>query len=404
MKKLINKKNIIITLIALIALTACNLDSSRGVFQKKFADSAKNYKNIQNVLGIDSENNLIFLSDGGNIYRADMSANTHERVVNANRFNLADARIAPIFAKDDYIFFSALNDTADNDYYTVFYATVDDLNGETKINSEFIQTHSVPITFGFETENEQIVRWDTPDNFDLSGTYVTFSLAGENDGKTPDERTKHYGFIDRETAGIEGITISGGAEIHEAGRIIGDGVARVYTDGSDKGYSNFNHFYFISDDGTTVEKRIELGKGDYDNLAMGSDREYFITLEGDLYSIETGKMEDNDFVSDNLYRQDDLMPVFVNPDTNLKVGYLYESGIYINPDGADTKPDVLNISEDNDLYASAWLGSNGDDYLMASKESGFWIVTVKLNENGRYTGSIHQYDPKTDTPFTDFIK
>ena len=140
---------------------------------------------------------------------------------------------------------------------------------------------------------------------------------------------------------------------------------------------------------------------DYDDLVMGTDGEFFITLEGNLYRIngDSYTSVQSDFASDLIYRANTLMSVFTadNGDT---IGYLYEEGIYIKPANAD-EPVKSRISDDNDLVTSAWIGQSGNKILMATQENGFWIV--ELDSTNYQNSTTHQYDPEIDGDLSSYL-
>ena len=396
MKRLINKKNIIITLIALVALTACNLDSSHGVFQKKFADSASNSIPVDSILGIDGES-VIFVSRG-DIYSTDGKKDT--KIAEMTKYNENDFRITPLFANDGYIYLmccdKGINESStSDDRYFIFYATAEELNKGISITStddapSIAETNKVEIILEDGNDPESISFIAGPSNFNLDTTYLLYSIAGENDGKSPNEKIKHYGFINHAEINTDSITIHGGVSVHESSRIFGDRVVRSYRDGSDLNYSNLNHFYLIDETGTEIEFEKNFTAGDYDKLPMGSDFEYVISLDGDKYDIKNNKW--SDLESDLIYRVNDTMPIIIN-DNGDKIGYLYEGGIYINPVGNDTAPYSISVSEDNDLITSAWIGYYENNYLMMTQKNGLRVISLIKNENGRYSGTVEKYNP-----------
>lgn len=390
-------KYIFILLAVTILVSACNIDSRYGVLQHKFNASASDAIPVQSVLGKDSNDNIIFLSIGGDIYSSD--GMTNKKIAEMTRYNTENSGISPIFAKDNVIYLTYQDKGEDgtqgteDDRFVFFHATASDLN-QRKVDADYVNSNTIPFTLPDGTE----LTFISAVNFNLDRTYVLYTTPEDNvDVQDPDDSIKHYGFIDRESASTSGITIEGGAEVHAASAIFGDRAVRVYTDDSDLDYSDMNHFYWMSEDGTTVEKEADFTKGDYDYLPVSSDGSYVITLDGDLYNLETDRH--SGFVDDLIYRVNDIMPVFTN-DNGDKIGYLYQGGIYVNQTGQES-PYLIKCSDDNDLITSAWIGSKDNNYLMATQENGFWIVSLREDSNGRYTGSIHEYT-HTDDPNAEF--
>lgn len=389
------KVYISVMIAAVLMIASCNLDSNYGVLQQKFNANASNSIPVESVLGID-DGNIIFVSRG-DIYSTDGTKDT--KIAEMTSYNTNDLRINPLFTKDGIIFLSCLD--KETGLFSFFHSTAEDLNNKKLINTEYIETNNVPVTIS-GSEGTELTFVGGPFNFNQGVTYVLYNIAGDNEGvANADDMVRHYGFIEWDTASTEGITISGGAPVHIASTIIGDRAVRVYIDDSDL-YKNKNYFYFLSEDGSGYDREeypLHFQTGNYDHLPIGSDGEYVISMEGDIYDIAAQKWKS--LVNDLIYRTNNTMPVFTNEEGD-KIGYLYEGGIYINPAGADTAADVLVINDDNDLITSAWIGCSGDDYLMATQENGLWIVTVTLGDNGKYTGSIHRYNPENDGAISEY--
>ena len=396
MKKTITKY--ILTIIALsFVLASCNIDSHYGVLQQKFNASASDAIPVETVLGVDSKDNIIFVSRG-DIYSTDGLKDT--KIAEMTKYNNRNLRINPVFTKDDVIYLTWKDnkDTAStaDDRYDFFYATAEERDQD-QVNKEFIEERIISVTLPEGTELSDI---STPSNFNLDRTYFLYTTPEDNtDSATPDDNIKHYGFIERDSVNTSSLTITGGVAVHEAATIFGDRAVRVYTDGSDKGYKNQNHFYLINNEGTAIEDDHPFSRGDYDNLPMGCDGEYVITLDGDMYNIETERT--TDLVNDLIYRVNDMMPVYDNGNGD-KIGYLYRGGIYFNPAGADTAPYVIEISDDNDLITSAWIGMKDNSYLMVTQENGIWVVTLEEGTN-RYSGSIHEFSAE-DGAISEYLK
>ena len=78
-------KYIFILLAVTMLVSACNIDSSYGVLQHKFNASASDAIPVQSVLGKDSNDNIIFLSIGGDIYSSD--GMTNKKIAEMTRYN-----------------------------------------------------------------------------------------------------------------------------------------------------------------------------------------------------------------------------------------------------------------------------------------------------------------------------
>ena len=385
------RKSIIIALVSLL-LFSCNLDSSQGVYQKVFNDTATNYEKIQSVLGeIDGE---LIVYANLDLYAFD--GESMERIAKLPK----NASYVPFMAVGDSVFFS--NRNADGSY-TFFSATLDE--AAAGIDEGFISSNEVEVTLPSGSSSE-IVNFSGLNNFTMDETQVLYTLSSDNAGAThPDELVTHYGFITRSEVSADGFAIKGGAEVHASSSIIGKRIARVYAEDSDMSIgdnvlSDINGFYRLSDDGAVaVFYEFESSRDiDYDNLVIGADSEYFITLEGDLYKTNSGgtfSAARRDFVSDLTYRSNDIMPVYATASGD-QIGYLYEEGIYINPASrsGDQLPYLADINDDNDLITAAWIGESGSNVLMATQENGFWIIT--LDRTDYEASAIHQYDPETD--------
>ena len=392
---------IVLLLITLLFAISCNLDSGQGVYQRVFNDTPKNFAKILSVLGTDSSGRLILYANN-DIYSYDGNEMKKECEITSYSMN---GGYVPFMAADDHIFFSYVDES---DIYKFFSATINEINNG--LTEDFINSNSVEVKLP-SNSNGEIILFNGLYNFDLKETQVTYTLDSDNpDLDDPNDKKTHYGYITKSNVSANSFTIEGGASVPSTAKIIGHRAVRVYQEDSDTEIGNTqlsdtNKLIILNENGTNIDHDIYLRTSssvDYDDLVIGTDGEFFITLEGDLYKI-TGRNEstraESDFASDLIYRANTTMPVFV-ADNGDKIGYLYEEGIYINPANraSEQNPTRVRITDDNDLVTSAWIGQSGNKFLMATQENGFWIVEITVNETGSYqNSSIHEYKPPTET-------
>ena len=248
------RKSIIIALVSLL-LFSCNLDSSQGVYQKVFNDTATNYEKIQSVLG-EIDGNLIIYANL-DLYAFD--GESMERIAKLPK----NASYVPFMAVGDSVFFS--NRNADGSY-TFFSATLDE--AAAGIDEGFISSNEVEVTLPSGSSSE-IVNFSGLNNFTMDETQVLYTLSSDNAGAAhPDELVTHYGFITRSEVSADGFAIKGGAEVHASSSIIGKRIVRVYAEDSDMSIgdnvlSDINGFYRLSDDGAVaVFYEFESRSGD----------------------------------------------------------------------------------------------------------------------------------------------
>ena len=141
---------------------------------------------------------------------------------------------------------------------------------------------------------------------------------------------------------------------------------------------------------------------DTDEVIMGYDGEYVIDLQGYVYRLDPNADNGRGRVRissvnapDLIYRRNNVMMMYNDDSEDLKLGYLYEEGIYIN-DSAVNEPYIIRVNDDNDLLTAGWIGKSSkypNKYLFATQENGFWIVELgeRNTNNNHLTGSIHQY-------------
>ena len=266
---------------------------------------------------------------------------------------------------------------------------------------------------GFESYGDTLYR-------KLYGSVLVLCYSLDNDSTTnPDEKIKHYGLVDRSSISENSFTISGTAEVPATARIMGIGALRVYQDDSELAdgteyLKNFESFmYRTSGSGDFIEIKIADGnKVDADEIPMGFDGNVMVDLQGNFYRISgtekniiTG-IEANDLI----YRANNIMMVYYDEVERLKLGYLYEEGIYVNDtaktdDSGNPVPYIISITDDNDLLTACWIGKSGKKYLFATQENGFWIAELsdEKNDNNEYAGSIHQYNAENDGQLSDYL-
>lgn len=397
-------KKAILIILSVLMLLSCNLDSGQGVFQQAFNATKKNYEMIQSVLGV-IDNNLIIQANK-DLYKFDGKAITKIAEISSQEY-------FPIFADDNKIYFV---DQVNEENAKFFYAKLTDLKSSSGVSEEIISTNAVTPKIGGNEVNN-ITDFSVTIH-DLNTIQVCYSL--DTDSETnPDEKKKHYGLVERSSISGNSFTISGTAEVPATARIMGIGALRVYQDDSEladgtESLKNLESFmYRTSNSGNFTTVKIADGnKVDADDIPMGFDGDIMVDLQGNFYRISgtekniiTG-IDANDLI----YRANNIMMVYY--DEGLKLGYLYEEGIYVNDttktdDSGNPAPYIIQITDDNDLLTACWIGKSGNKYLFATQENGFWIAELsdKRNDNNEYTGSIHQYNSGADFdgPLSDYL-
>ena len=397
-------KKAILIILSVLMLLSCNLDSGQGVFQQAFNATKKNYEMIQSVLGV-ANSKLIFQANK-DLYSFD--GNTITKIA-----EISSQEYFPIFVDDNKIYFV---DQVNEEHAKFFYAEINNLKSSSGVPEEIISRNVVtPKIDGSLVEN--ITNFSVTIH-DLNTIQVCYSL--DNDSTTnPDEKIKHYGLVDRSSISENSFTISGTAEIPATARIMGIGALRVYQDDSELAdgteyLKNFESFmYRDSNSGDFTPIKIADGnKVDADEIPMGFDGNVMVDLQGNFYRISgtekniiTG-IEANDLI----YRANNIMMVYHDEVESLKLGYLYEEGIYVNDitktdDSGNPVPYIIHITDDNDLLTACWIGKSGKKYLFATQENGFWIAELsdEKNDNNEYTGSIHQYNAENDGQLSDYL-
>lgn len=399
-------KKAILIILSVLMLLSCNLDSGQGVFQQAFNATKKNYEMIQSVLGV--IDNKLIIQANKDLYSFD--GNTITKIA-----EISSQEYFPIFVDDDKIYFV---DQVNEEHAKFFYAEINNLKSSSGVPEEIISRNVVtPKIDGSEVEN--ITNFSVTIH-DLNTIQVCYSLV--NDSTTnPDEKIKHYGLVDRNSINESSFTISGTAEVPATARIMGIGALRVYQDDSELAdgteyLKNFESFmYRPSDSGDFTKIKIADGnKVDADEIPMGFDGDVMVDLQGNFYRISDNEkniitgIDANDLI----YRANNIMMVYYDAEKSLKLGYLYEEGIYVNDaDKKDTNekpaPYIIPITDDNDLLTACWIGKSGNKYLFATQENGFWIAELsdEKNDDNEYTGSIHQYNSGADFdgPLSDYL-
>lgn len=397
-------KKAILIILSVLMLLSCNLDSGQGVFQQAFNATKKNYEMIQSVLGV-ANSKLIFQANK-DLYSFD--GNTITKIA-----EISSQEYFPIFVDDNKIYFV---DQVNEEHAKFFYAEINNLKSSSGVPEEIISRNVVtPKIDGSLVEN--ITNFSVTIH-DLNTIQVCYSL--DNDSTTnPDEKIKHYGLVDRSSISENSFTISGTAGIPATARIMGIGALRVYQDDSEladgtENLKNFESFmYRTSDSGEFITVEIADGnKVDVDEIPMGFDGDGMVDLQGYFYHIKDGKRIriDGFNASDLIYRANNIMMVYYDKEKSLKLGYLYEEGIYVNDtaktdDSGNPVPYIISITDDNDLLTACWIGKSGKKYLFATQENGFWIAELsdEKNDNNEYAGSIHQYNAENDGQLSDYL-
>ncbi len=398
----------IVSAAALILITmavSCNLDSSQGIYQKAFYDTPKDDITIQSVLGrIGSE---LIIYGNGDLYRYD--GNQMHLVADITKYNM-EGGYMPFMAADSHVYFSYIddNDTDDNDddYFRFFRATLSEI--ENGLDSSFPGSHEVTASFSNSGSSEKIVKFNGLFNYDMTKTQVLFTVASDNaDASKPDELITRYGFINKADVRGSAFTINGGAEVHAASSIIGDGILRAYVDDPDyelngQTWTETNLLYTTNIDGTkAVEHKSSDDNNsiDYSDMVFGSDGTYCITLGGELFSVSNlDDPVDQDFIAEQYYRSNNLMLTY-GKNGGGYIGYIYEEGIYVRDSGE--APVLVDINDDNDFITSCWIGRNGSKYLMATQETGFWVIELAGTDYA--DSSVMRFDPERDGNLSEYL-
>lgn len=399
-------KKAILIILSVLMLLSCNLDSGQGVFQQAFNATKKNYEMIQAVLGV-AEDKVIF--------QANKDLYSFDGVDTEKIAEISSQKYFAIFAHDDKIYFA--DQLTDKGKTSFFYATIEELNPSSGISESVINSNTVNVTIDDTSATGNIIHISTKIQ-DLDTIQVCYYLDTDSVGN-PNNKIKHYGLIDRDSITENSFTISGTAEVPATATVFGIGALRVYQDDSEQAdgseyLKNLESVIYRTSDSSKFNI-IEIADGnkvDVDKIPMGFDGDGMVDLQGYYYHIKDGKRTriEGFNASDLIYRNNNIMMVYY--DNNLKLGYLYEEGIYVNDaDKKDTNgnpaPYIIPITDDNDLQTACWIGKSGNKYLFATQENGFWIAKLneKKNDNGKYTGSIHQYNSGADFdgPLSDYL-
>lgn len=403
------KKALLLILTVLILISSCNLDSGQGVFQQAFNASKKNYEMIQTVLGTTGDNNIILYANR-DVYEFDGTKMTKIAEVSNELY-------FPIFVEGDRFYFAYKNTEA---FRTRYFPESDaEADGYFRFfqvsENQLSTTEGITDTTLIENQEVTVSGADNITAFsvtiqDLEHIQVLFSLAGDNEDKSdPNEYTTNYGIIDRNSISASSFAISNiDNNIPATAGIIGLYGLRVFQDDSEmadgQAYLRDRNSFFYKNSPSESFTEIDCNwrrpnTVDTDEVIMGYDGEYVIDLQGYVYRLDPSADRKRVRISsvnapDLIYRRNNLMMVYEDSyaGSNFKMGYLYEEGIYIN-DSAQENPYILRISDDNDLLTAGWIGDNGNGkYLFATQENGFWIIELgEKDSNGRFKGSIHQY-------------
>lgn len=397
-------KKAILIILSVLMLLSCNLDSGQGVFQQAFNATKKNYEMIQSVLGVIGDN--LIIQANKDLYKFDGKAITKIAEISSQEY-------FPIFVDDDKIYFV---DQVNEENAKFFYAELTDLKSSSGISEEIISTNVVTPKIE-ESEVNNITDFSVTIH-DLNTIQVCYSLDTDS-ATNPDDKIKHYGLVDRSTITGNSFMISGTAEVPATARIMGIGALRVYQDDSEladgteylKNFESFMYRDLNSGDFTTINI-ADGNKVDADDIPMGFDGDVMVDLQGNFYRIDGEKKEriEGNMASDLIYRANNIMMVYY--DNDLKLGYLYEEGIYVNDttktdDDGNPVPYIIHITDDNDLLTACWIGKSENKYLFATQENGFWIAELsdEKNDNNEYKGSIHQYNSgeEFDGPLSKYL-
>ena len=406
------KKALLLILTVLILISSCNLDSGQGVFQQAFNASKKNYEMIQTVLGTTGDNNIILYANR-DVYEFDGTKMTKIAEVSNELY-------FPIFVEGDRFYFAYKNTEA---FRTRYFPESDaEADGYFRFfqvsENQLSTTEGITDTTLIENQEVTVSGADNITAFsvtiqDLEHIQVLFSLAGDNEDKSdPNEYTTNYGIIDRNSISASSFTISNiDNNIPATAGIIGLYGLRVFQDDSEmadgQAYLKDRNSFFYKNSPSESFTEIDCNwrrpnTVDTDEVIMGYDGEYVIDLQGYVYRLDPNADNGRGRVRissvnapDLIYRRNNVMMMYNDDSEDLKLGYLYEEGIYIN-DSAVNEPYIIRVNDDNDLLTAGWIGKSSkypNKYLFATQENGFWIVELgeRNTNNNHLTGSIHQY-------------
>ena len=222
------RKTIIATALILIALAvSCNLDSSQGIYQKAFYDTPKDDITIQSVLGVYGNRLLVYGNDiysfsGTNPMKLEINMRTYTKQT--------DIGYVPLFTKDGYLFFFH-RDTGSaailsDDTVKVYCVTIEQAKQESL--SIFNENTEVTVMLNDEEDITDKLSFMTDSkNYTLDQIQLFYNLNNDDlDTDDPNDRIKHYGFINLDEVDIENRTINihGGVEVHGSSGIFGDGL------------------------------------------------------------------------------------------------------------------------------------------------------------------------------------
>lgn len=406
------KKALLLILTVLILISSCNLDSGQGVFQQAFNASKKNYEMIQTVLGTTGDNNIILYANR-DVYEFDGTKMTKIAEVSNELY-------FPIFVEGDRFYFAYKNTEA---FRTRYFPESDaEADGYFRFfqvsENQLSTTEGITDTTLIENQEVTVSGADNITAFsitiqDLEHIQVLFSLAGDNEDKSdPNEYTTNYGIIDRNSISASSFTISNiDNNIPATAGIIGLYGLRVFQDDSEmadgQAYLRDRNSFFYKNSPSESFTEIDCNwrrpnTVDTDEVIMGYDGENVIDLQGYVYRLDPNADNGRGRVRissvnapDLIYRRNNVMMMYNDDSEDLKLGYLYEEGIYIN-DSAVNEPYIIRVNDDNDLLTAGWIGKSSkypNKYLFATQENGFWIVELgeRNTNNNHLTGSIHQY-------------
>lgn len=404
----------------LIAFTAvsCNLDGGRGVYQAVFQAPTKSTDRIHAVLGKTSDGDAILYCNQ-DIYVLGKTSSTAGNPSPADSLQkiaeITFSSYMPFYCDGSNVYFAYRN--PENGYFEFYYVSLDALkkdNGITDTNRKEITSVTFPGVSG------NIVNFEAY-NYFQDKLQVLYAFDSDNASAAPNERIKHYGYID--TANSKGsistseISFEGGVVVPSTATVFGNGAIRAFANDSDiDGLANGN-FFIYTKDGTYQDKNIQNNVYE-DDIPMGFDGEYVIFLDGDIAQLMDKNNSFNNwrgFVNDLVYRSDDIMIPYTVSDfgdgNTTIIGYLYGEGIYLRtPNGTNKNPQLLGLSSDTDIMTAGFIGHHRIEgstlkVLMATKENGFWILQIDYNaENKSYSGSSHIYNPAetADGPVSEY--
>ena len=399
-------KKLMLTAIILMAilLASCNLDSNQGVFQMAHNATHKTEYDIIDVFGAynDGTEKLLINRDG-DIWSVwvDDTGIKQEQIL-----DLTKETMHPVYVTHDGTLYYA-------------YAVKDGNTVTTDIRFGSVLVSDIDESFSYADESHLIPGglnelgvtsfWST--NLNLDECLIIY--------KTGD--ATHYKKITGKNTAT--FTLEASTELaprYKGALAFGTDALYAYYEDSDLADTP-DDLIIMDASGTYVVDNLGV---DEDNIPMGYDDGYFITMDGDLYRFDSSsethsEVIDRGFVSDLRYRIGNRL-IVSNEDDERAVGFIYRNGIYVreNDQYDETHPQILSINDhDNDIMCASYIGKRVkpsteiDQYLFATQDNGFIVLSVgqgTLNDqHDRYSYSsdyeIESYEPEDHGQLSEYI-